>query len=972
MTDGFPRKFGKYHLLMPLAQGGMGALYLAVTGEKGLEKLGVIKTVLPHLADSEYVQRFRDEAKVVVKLSHGNLVPVFDAGQVGGEIFLAMDFVEGKDLRAVWNRCAKKGVAFPVDVAVYIVKELCRGLAYAHGFGELKLVHRDVSPPNVLISFAGEVKLTDFGLANSTLKVEKTAPGVIYGKVSYMAPEQARGEPLDGRTDLYAAGIILWELLTGRQLFPPGESQPQDLVLRARNPRVDAPSKRAPRVPHRLDEIVLKALAADREERYQNGEEMRAALAGWLAAEAPATDSARLEKFVSGLFTDDIPKERAERESLVDMTRDRIWTGDEGRVRSHQRPQRTKKGAAPVPEPGPGGATFIQSDGTSAAVAMHTDSDYSADIVGQVLDGRYAVRSLIGEGGMGRVYEAEHVEIGKRVAIKVLHPAYSRTPEVVQRYRREARAASKIGHPNIVDVTDSGTTSDGSVYFVMEFLEGVELATVIERDGALDVVRTLNVATQICRALAAAHNAGIIHRDLKPENIFLIVREGTTDFVKVLDFGIAKSAELEEHRKERLTHPGMAMGTPEYMAPEQAAGRPADARSDVYALAAILYEMVTGVAPYVGDNFMEILTKKATVEPLSPRLLRPDLPETVERVILRALARDPAQRPPSMEAFEYELTKCLAGRGVAVAKMLGMPVDPALMMGDSVISGPTPQPALISPMLAVPVPTPPPAPMMPQGTPEPSARLPLEGLAALGADREEISEPTAVVLHNRRSIKMGIFYAVSVIIIAGGTIGYVAARNEPMGQRPQDTSAKDFTLEPARAAPPPQKVPPPAEPPKPKVVARVEPPPPPKEEPKAEVVPPPERPAPDERIGPAPKTKHDADKVYESATSMKALGEWTKARSLYARLANGKFRKADGLLGIAEVAFQTKDLDGAVENAQAALAAGGGDAARIMLGHAYLKKGQTQKAVTLYRIVLRNDPKNGEVKNSLAEAEKLR
>src|SRR6266536_2685053 len=130
----YPRKFGKYHLLAPLAQGGMGALYLAVAGDRGLERMMVIKTVLPHLADAEYVARFRDEAKVVVKLSHGNLIPVFDAGLVGGELFLAMDFVEGRDLRAVWNRCAKKQVAFPIDIAVYIVKELCRGLAYAHGF----------------------------------------------------------------------------------------------------------------------------------------------------------------------------------------------------------------------------------------------------------------------------------------------------------------------------------------------------------------------------------------------------------------------------------------------------------------------------------------------------------------------------------------------------------------------------------------------------------------------------------------------------------------------------------------------------------------------------------------------------------------------------------------------------------------------------------------------------------------------
>src|SRR5262249_6516876 len=146
----------------------------------------------------------------------------------------------------------------------------------------------------------------------------------------------------------------------------------------------------------------------------------------------------------------------------------------------------------------------------------------STNMVGHLLDGRYKVLSLIGEGGMGRVYLAQHAEIGKRVALKVLHPVYSRTPEVVERFRREARAASKIGHPNIVDVTDSGTTFEGNVYFVMEYLEGVELAKIIDDGGALDIVRALRIASQICRAVAAAHAVGIIHRDLKPENIFLI------------------------------------------------------------------------------------------------------------------------------------------------------------------------------------------------------------------------------------------------------------------------------------------------------------------------------------------------------------------------------------------------------------------------------------------------------------------
>ncbi len=713
----YPRKFGKYHLLGPLAQGGMGALYLAVSGDRGLERLMVIKTVLPHLADAEYVARFRDEAKTVVKLSHGNLIPVFDAGLVQGELFLAMDFVEGRDLRAVWNRCAKKQVAFPIDVAVYIVKELCRGLGYAHGFPDLNLVHRDISPPNVLVSYTGEVKLTDFGLASSTLKLEKTAPGIIYGKVAYMSPEQARGEKLDGRSDMYAAGIVLWELLTGRQLFPPGKDQPQDLLSRAKNPEVMRPSKRAPRVPVELDDIVLRALMPAKEDRYPNCDEMRMALQGWLAINAPTTDGTRMSTFLAELFSEDIVRERVERHELISRVRTRALTmppTDElrrwvERSAGHEAPPSERDDSdentdvgdePPVRKPNSigrrasdlavegndrrqtmdrrlimGRATSPVAGAAATAAQMDPESEVEADLIGLEVDGRYRVIELIGEGGMGKVYLAEHIEIGKRVALKVLHPSYSRMPDLVERFRREARAASKIGHPNIVDVTDSGTTGDGSVYFVMEYLEGVELGSVIEREGAIDIARALRISGQICRALAAAHREGIIHRDLKPENIFLITRDGTADVVKVLDFGIAKTTEAEAARERRLTSPGMAMGTPEYMAPEQAAGRPADARTDVYALGAIMYEMTTGVPPYSGDNFMEILTKKATQDPPPPHTIRAELPPQVSELVITSMARDPADRPQTMEALEYELNKCLGGRGIAVAQILGMTTD---------------------------------------------------------------------------------------------------------------------------------------------------------------------------------------------------------------------------------------------------------------------------------------------------------
>ncbi|MDB4966309.1 MAG: serine/threonine protein kinase with repeat, partial [Myxococcales bacterium] len=648
----FPRSFGRYTLIANLAQGGMGALYLACQGDHGMEKLCVIKTVLPHLADKEYVARFRDEAKVVVKLSHGNLVPVFDAGMAGGisgvEMYLAMDYVDGKDLRAIWNRCAKKGIAFPVDVAVFIAMQLCRGLSHAHTFSTIKLVHRDVSPPNVLLSFFGEVKLTDFGLAASTLKTEKTAPGVVYGKVSYMSPEQARGEVLDGRTDLYAVGIILWELLTGRQLFPQSET---NLIERVRDPSLEAPSTYAPRVPPALDAVVMKALAKDKTLRFADCEAFRAGLAGFLAQTAPTTDSARVASFLSQLFDDEIEADRSMRQRMLE---------DAG----HWAAAEASRPKAPLPK---------QIDSQPHTVSLQPKSDpqpKSDGIIGTLIDGRYLIKRLIGEGGMGLVYEAEHMEIGRRVAVKVLHAMYTRQNEVLARFRSEARAATRIGHPHIIDVFDSGTTVDGAVYFVMEFLEGRDLMQVIEEEGPLTAARAIAVARQICQALRAAHQAGILHRDLKPENVFLINREGHKDFVKVLDFGIAKTMEAATDRVGRLTSPGVAMGTPEYMAPEQAAGQQVDARADVYAVGAILYEMMCGRPPHEGTNIMEVLTRKATVAPTPLEVMRPDVPRDLERLIMRTLAISPDLRPQSMESMAQEL-----GQLTGAAPSLELPVS---------------------------------------------------------------------------------------------------------------------------------------------------------------------------------------------------------------------------------------------------------------------------------------------------------
>ena len=683
----FPRRFASYVLLKPLARGGMGELYLALSGAPGMEKLCVIKKVLPHLVAPDNVQRFRDEAMVAVRLSHGNLVAVFDAGHSDDQIYLAMDFIEGKDLLATWNRCAQRGVPFPIEVAAYIVKELARGLGYAHAFGGLNLVHRDVSPANVLLSYTGEVKLTDFGLATSTLKLQHTAPGIIFGKLSYLAPEQARREPLDGRTDIYVCGILLWELLTGQQLFPvkpaafapgnPKSDSTADALDRVRNPRAVPPSQVTDRVPAELDRIVMKALQPNPADRYQTGEELRAELGAFLAKTAPETDADRLAKFLRLLFERDTDTERREREELVRGASHFLSGAVVSRSMAYTVPH--SPGARATPVPGGVRAQGVPHRAPSDAHAEGRDDARDDSYprppekdprVGTTVAGRYYLRRLCGEGAMGRVYEGQHIDIGRRVAVKILQSSYRHTPELVERFRREARAASRIGHANIVDVTDSGTTDDGAFFFVMEYLDGINLEDLINREGMLPVERAMLIGAQICRALQAAHSVEVIHRDLKPANIMLINRKEDEDFVKVLDFGISKTMDLEDGgpKRQGLTNPDVAVGTPVYMSPEQAAGMPADARTDVYAVGGLLYEMLTAVPPCDGDNILAILNKKASEDPRPPRELRPDIPVGVEAVVMRALSRFAEDRQPSMAVLKDDLVRCLATLKGAPAK----------------------------------------------------------------------------------------------------------------------------------------------------------------------------------------------------------------------------------------------------------------------------------------------------------------
>ncbi len=303
------------------------------------------------------------------------------------------------------------------------------------------------------------------------------------------------------------------------------------------------------------------------------------------------------------------------------------------------------------------------------AMRVTRETEYDR-LVGQTLDGRYFVEKKIGEGGMGVVFSARHAVIERPLAIKVLKREVMRDTATIQRFVREAKAASRIGHPNIVDVTDFGTTPDGMTYSVMEFVHGDTLGGALRAAAPFSPHRAVKIAAQSARALGAAHDKGSIHRDLKPENVFLINRDGRTDFVKIVDFGIAKVAPPPGSAAEpRLTRAGSVFGTPEYMAPEQAAGRgDTDGRVDVYALVIILYEMVTGRVPHRGDSMVRTLAMQMLdpVEP--PSKLRPDLPipPELEHVILTALAKKRETRYQTMGELLAALEKVLTLVGQSV------------------------------------------------------------------------------------------------------------------------------------------------------------------------------------------------------------------------------------------------------------------------------------------------------------------
>jgi len=640
-SSNLPRAFGRLLLLKLVARGGMGDIYLAATtGIEGAERPCIVKTVRrDHIHDGSFLARFLDEARVQSQLNHPGVAQVLEAStDENGEPFTVVEYVEGRSLADVRQRAIQIGEPIGWAEAVAITIEMGQALAHVHERASadgtpLGIVHRDLSPQNVMIGYAGEVKLIDFGTARGQNRKCHTVAGVVFAKPGYVAPEVARQQVGDGRIDVYAMGVMLWELCSGKRLL---SGDPQAHLESVAAGTFFIPSLADIKgIPVELDAIVQKLCANDPDDRYTSAAEASKDLAK-LIAQAPAQKSgersvrARVATLMQSLWPQEPARGRSEFAKLLERARGlrkEVQTPSAGKVMS--------------------------------ANAAHMDDE-------SILPGTpYRLMKMIGEGASGIVYEAEHTELGRRLAVKVLSPAHTSAIDAIDRFRREARIIANMTHPNLVQLHDFGKSLDGRIYLAMELLKGSTLDKKYESGTSWETAT--KVAIDVTQALSAAHAAGLVHRDLKPQNLF-VTSEGT---VKLLDFGVAMAlAEVKSDGEKRQK--GFAVfGTPEYMSPEQVLGEQVDERCDIYALGCVLYELVTGVRPFEGGSAVVVMGMQLREAPVRPTLkvAGKNIPGELEAVILKALAKDKAARFKSAEEMRNALLMALEApskrRGIA-------------------------------------------------------------------------------------------------------------------------------------------------------------------------------------------------------------------------------------------------------------------------------------------------------------------
>jgi serine/threonine protein kinase/tetratricopeptide (TPR) repeat protein len=631
-----PELFGSYVLHYRLAEGSTSEVFLAqTTGD--FPRLCAVKRLRPQLAAMpDFSKRFREDAAMLVRLIHGNLVQILEVGATDETPFLAMEQIDGVKAEELLGTVAEAGPIAP-EAALHIALEMGEAVSYVArrrgeqvGGGEIPPDH--AWPLEVMLSFDGVVKLVDLG-SFGALRIGQQSVHSIFQSPGYAVPEVIRKKPLDSRSDVFAVGLLLWELLAGKRLVA---GDPEAYVGAVLSGNWKAPMIERKDVPGTVIRTVDQMLRLDPDDRQDSLDRARPELVAALRRLSPSYGSSDLSWLLA---------ERCARtvSHLADLTAAVTRKAKTSHDDSHAR------------------STTTMTYGRAGEIDRPVVEPVQLDIGDPIPGTRYRLVRKLGAGGSAQVYCAQHIDLERQVAIKILDHELARQSGAIAQFRMEARSCSRIGHPNIVDVIDFGELDDGRFFFAMELVEGESLAEVLAKQRRLPVERALPIFRQAAKALAAAHEHHIIHRDMKPENIMLTTsKDGREDLVKVLDFGVMAFA--SDTAAE-------CVGTPGYMAPEQIEGALPTPQMDIYALGATLYECLSGTLAYPGET----LTEYAAQQAAGPAIALRRLPSTktlhpaIERMVHRALERAADARQPSCADFEADLMLAQREAGLRTA-----------------------------------------------------------------------------------------------------------------------------------------------------------------------------------------------------------------------------------------------------------------------------------------------------------------
>lgn len=565
----------------------MAEVYDAVAQGSGAfsRRVALKKMRAEMLALEDAKRAFFDEASIASALHHANIVSILDYGTIDGGLFQVFELVEGLNLRELRAALLENGRAVEEELGLSIALQIAHALAYAHALSDehgapRKIVHRDVTPPNILISWTGDVKLADFGVAAATKRTDRTATGFIKGNLAYMAPEQAAGDPVDGRADIFALACALHAFLRGAS--PVEAKGAMAAALAGAEVAVDGA------LGSDVVSLLRAALRVDRAKRLPDMWAFAALLQEALRERGVADPRAVVLAAMEPLRAARPPEPE---EVELDFRPVLMLTGVVGGVR------RFMTEATPL--------------GTPSSPDTHAVSEQIHE--GGKLGPLVLVEHL-SRGGFAEVYRAEHELLGRAYAVKVLRRRAD-SAKNRRRLEREARALAAVDHPHIVAIHDFGTSAGGQPYLVTELLEGRTVAARVRELGPMNTAAVAAIGAQLARALEHVHALGLVHRDLKPSNV-MIVREAPM-FVKLIDFGITRLVSLSSG-ETHLTAADDLLGTPAYMAPEQAKDPTAvSAASDLYALGGVLFYLLTGHAPVERTK----LSTQSAVEAVIERLL---------------------------------------------------------------------------------------------------------------------------------------------------------------------------------------------------------------------------------------------------------------------------------------------------------------------------------------------------------------